>query len=280
MNVIDKVVIKNGVDADTVKTINLNTGQVDEINAILATISTGRGVASYNINSGKPQFVFSGVGDNEMWVYFDGIGIKVTSIATVAPDQSIKLLTYPGTSTYVITSDDNGKLLIVNDSTNITAITATAITDGITVMVLNLSNTTIGINRPGLSLQTKKYSLVSLTYQASAFDYYFLSYQTENYTKPVYYNTQVITYDDVLGMQLPVVELAYVGAKTFNITSWTTGKELKVINVATSGSATINFPDGETTRGLAGSCVITAGQQVRLLRGASGFWFYNIESIN
>jgi len=75
MNVIDKVVIKNGVDADVVKTINLNTGQVDEINAILATISTGRGVASYNINSGKPQFVFSGVGANVMWVYFDGIGI-------------------------------------------------------------------------------------------------------------------------------------------------------------------------------------------------------------
>jgi len=82
MNVIDKVIIKNGVDADVEKTINLNTGQVTEINAILATISTGRGVASYNINSGKPQFVWSGVGDNEMWIYIDGIGIKVSGIIT------------------------------------------------------------------------------------------------------------------------------------------------------------------------------------------------------
>jgi len=55
MNVIDKVVIKNGVDADTVKTINLNTGQVDEINAILATISSTRGIAAYSVATGNAR---------------------------------------------------------------------------------------------------------------------------------------------------------------------------------------------------------------------------------
>jgi len=85
MNVIDKVVIKNGVDADTVKTINLNTGQVDEINAILATISNTRGVAAYSVATGKAQFSWEAVGENEMWVYLDGVGIKIGGVATITP---------------------------------------------------------------------------------------------------------------------------------------------------------------------------------------------------
>jgi hypothetical protein len=87
MNLIEKVVIKDGVNSDTEVTINLYSGQVAEINALLQdpNIPLSRGIASYNINSGKPQFVFSAVGDNEMWIYLDGIGLKVGGITSNEP---------------------------------------------------------------------------------------------------------------------------------------------------------------------------------------------------
>jgi hypothetical protein len=111
MNVIDKVVIKNGVDADTVKTINLNTGQVDEINAILATISSTRGIAAYSVATGKAQFSWQSVGENEMWVYLDGVGIKVGGVATISPSDF-----YDGivSTTSLPANYDQVKRLVVN----------------------------------------------------------------------------------------------------------------------------------------------------------------------
>lgn len=85
MQKFDKVVVKNGVDADVTKTLNLYTGQESEINAILATISNERGVANYSIGSGKPQFIWEAVGDNELWVYSNALGVKIGGVATITP---------------------------------------------------------------------------------------------------------------------------------------------------------------------------------------------------
>lgn len=85
MNLIEKVVIKDGVNADTTVTINQYTGQVAEINAKITHpyIPNTRGIAGYSIVGGKPTFSFSTVGANEMWVYVDGIAIKCGGITTV-----------------------------------------------------------------------------------------------------------------------------------------------------------------------------------------------------
>lgn len=85
MNLIEKVVIKDGVNADTTVTINLYTGQVAEINALLVhpNIPNTRGVATYSIVGNKPTFGFSAIGANEMWIYVDGLAIKCGGITTV-----------------------------------------------------------------------------------------------------------------------------------------------------------------------------------------------------
>lgn len=85
MNLIEKVVIKDGVNADTTVTINLYTGQVAEINALLVhpNIPNTRGVAAYSIVGGKPTFSFSAINPNEMWVYVDGISIKCGGVTSL-----------------------------------------------------------------------------------------------------------------------------------------------------------------------------------------------------
>ena len=88
MNLIEKVVIKDGVNADTTVTINLYTGQVAEINALLAhpSVPNTRGIAVYSIVGAKPTFSFSAVANSEMWVYVDGIAIKCGGITASNPN--------------------------------------------------------------------------------------------------------------------------------------------------------------------------------------------------
>lgn len=85
MNLIEKVVIKDGVNADTTVIINKYTGEVDAINTLLShpNVPNTRGVANYSIVANKPTFGFSAVGDNEMWIYVDGIAMKCGGITTV-----------------------------------------------------------------------------------------------------------------------------------------------------------------------------------------------------
>ena len=129
MNKFDKVVVKNGVDADVTVTLGLYNGQVSEINAQLATISPLRGKGTYNVDSGKPQFVWSGVDDNELWIYTNGIAAKANGINTVEADQSIRVIPYNEDTTYVLDATDFNKILVVNDLSVLSYINVGALTD-------------------------------------------------------------------------------------------------------------------------------------------------------
>jgi len=276
MNVIDKVVIKNGVDADTVKTINLNTGQVDEINAILATISTDRGVASYNVNSGNPQFVWSGVGDNEMWIYIDGIGLKVNGITSNATDNSIKVLPNSGSTTYVYNDNDNGKILIITNQSGVNSINANALLDGASLMVLNnsTSNKTIaytsGVDTFMVLVKAKTFFNI---YRNGSTIYQNVIFSLEDSIKNIVYVSGDITNITDNELKFPFYEFGFVGAKTANIPSgWPSGKELILSNIA-SGNLTVNLPSGQTFHGGFTFITLTPGSKTALIySGASGFW--------
>lgn len=80
MSFISKVFIKDGIASDTEIVINKHSGEVVAINDILATIPGTRGVATYQIVGVKSTFTFEGVGQNEMWVEYDGILAKSSSV--------------------------------------------------------------------------------------------------------------------------------------------------------------------------------------------------------
>ncbi len=119
MNLIEKVVIKDGVNADTTVTINLYTGQVDEINALLAhpSIPNTRGVAAYSLVGNKPTFSFSAINPNEMWVYVDGIAIKCGGVTSLNQND---FFFYDGivSTTALEANYDQVKVLVVNEIGN------------------------------------------------------------------------------------------------------------------------------------------------------------------
>lgn len=119
MNLIEKVVIKDGVNADTTVTINLYTGQVSEINALLAhpSIPNTRGVAAYAIVGNKPTFSFEAINTNEMWVYVDGTGVKCGGVTSLNQND---FFFYDGivSTTALEANYDLVKVLVVNEIGN------------------------------------------------------------------------------------------------------------------------------------------------------------------
>ena len=107
MNIIDKVVIKDGVNADVTITLDYFTNQVTEINAALSTLSASRGVVNYSISGGKPTFTFTPFGNNELWVYVDGLGTKANGVTNTKQ---------PAPYYFAPTSDGNQIVTIPNDS--------------------------------------------------------------------------------------------------------------------------------------------------------------------
>jgi len=107
MNIIEKVIIKDGVNADIVIALGYFTGQVEEINDSLYSIPSSRGIASYEIIAGKPTFTFEQKNNNELWIYVDGIGFKANGITNTKQ---------PSPYYFAPTSDGNQIVTIPNDS--------------------------------------------------------------------------------------------------------------------------------------------------------------------
>ena len=79
MYLVEKVVLTDGgANPDVTVTINQHTGKIDNINTLIShpNIPNTRGLANYSIVGGKPTFNFTGVGDNELWIYVNGVGFK------------------------------------------------------------------------------------------------------------------------------------------------------------------------------------------------------------
>lgn len=91
MPFISKVYIKDNVSPDTEIVINKYSGEVVDINALLASIPIGRGIATYSALNNKAIFNFEAIGANEMWVEYDGIIAKSSSV-----NLSSKILTGSG----------------------------------------------------------------------------------------------------------------------------------------------------------------------------------------
>jgi len=80
MSFISKVFIKDGIASDTEIVINQYSGEVEAINDLLATIPDTRGVGTYEVIGNKSTFLFEGIGQNEMWVEYDGVLAKSSSV--------------------------------------------------------------------------------------------------------------------------------------------------------------------------------------------------------
>lgn len=289
MNLIEKVVIKDGVNADTTVTINQYTGQVAEINAKIAHpfIPNTRGIAAYSLDAGiTPRFSFAAVGDNEMWVYVDGIGIKVDGITTLAPDTAIKILPNSGSTTYTYSSSDNGKVLIVTDATNLSLIAATPLPINHSFFILNNSDASFDLQAHAgggsefmlLTIEPKSFINV---YRSGTSVITNAIYSIDDSYKNIGYISSQNTTLSIDQNKFPFYEFAYVGAKTVNIPiGWPSGKELILANIAT-GNLTINLPDGTTTLDSLQSIILPYNHIAKLVySGASGYWQISIESTN
>jgi len=80
MNIIDKIVVKDGINADVTIDLGYFTNQVSEVNSAVSSLSASRGVINYTISGGKPTFNFTPFGNNELWVYVDGLGTKANGV--------------------------------------------------------------------------------------------------------------------------------------------------------------------------------------------------------
>ena len=289
MNLIEKVVIKDGVNADTTVTINQYTGQVAEINAKIAHpfIPNTRGVAAYSLDAGiTPRFSFAGVGDNEMWVYIDGIGIKVDGITTLAPDTAIKVLPNSGSSTYTYSSGDNGKILLITNTSGVTSIVANALADGQSFLVLNNSTSEIEVSGgvPGSGLLFSAIitptSFYNLYRNGTTVKINSILSEIDTFYNYVFSSLQNINLSAFLETKNAVLEMNYSGAKTATVpVNWPTGKEIGIVNLAPLGSITIILPSGETTRSGYTYLIITPLSKKKLVKGSAGYWYVVTENI-
>lgn len=253
MNLIEKVVIKDGVNADTTVTINLYTGQVAEINALLVhpNIPNTRGIAAYTIVGGKPTFSFSAVGANEMWVYVDGIAIKCGGITTVEVDKSIKLLPYHVSGLYTMPNSDKNKILVVTDDSSISEINLNNLEEEESVCIQNDRSVTITVIK--LIGGAENYIDI-LPYEAAYFRNVSEDLVVNTYIKKISNNRLLV----VPGTGVTNVTLDYSISKTsddvtvvlksidpvnVDITIWNEiGREIKIANMG-NNFATFSVPN-------------------------------------
>ena len=81
MAILEKVVVVTTIET-TEYTILKHLGSVAEINAVLATIPSSKGSASYSIVDGKPNIPWSGIAGSTLYAYVDGIGFAAGGVAT------------------------------------------------------------------------------------------------------------------------------------------------------------------------------------------------------
>lgn len=285
MNLIEKVVIKDGVNADTTVIINQYTGQVAEINAKIAHpfIPNTRGVAGYSIVGGKPTFSFAAVGDNESWWYVGGLVIKCGGVTTVEVDQSIKVLDYTVSETYTLTTGDINKIIVVNNSSNVSLIEVYALDAGKSILIQNDRNVAISC--------VKLFGAVEKFIDINPFESIYL-YVQDNilkyhaYIKRVNQNRNLVkittsstshsfsevtfenNYDDVT-----ILVKNQDAPFTIAITEWlTVGRELKIINDSEE-AATITLPSGHTPWATS-LYPIPAGSFLTLFMVESGKWSF------
>lgn len=284
MNLIEKVVIKDGVNADVEKTINLYSGQVAEINAILATISNTRGVAAYSVNNNKARFIFAGVGDNEMYIQMDGVVFKAGGLTSIDVDQSIKVIPYTVSETYTLIPEDDNKIIVVNNNSNVSLLELTTLTLGKSVLIQNDRNVLIECVKVFGSVE----KFIEIKPYESAYVYIkddLLKYhnyikrtnQNRNLLKTLPESSTSITladstfennYDDV------TVVIANSEDSILSITEWTTiGREIKIINCG-EGTTTLTLPSGHLPLYSSLPSTITVGGGFSIFMVEAGKWVW------
>lgn len=283
MNLIEKVVIKDGVNADTTVNINLYTGQVAEINAALGGISGLRGVATYNINSGKPQFVWSGVGNNELWVYTNGIGVKSSGVNTIESDQSIRLLGYTGNSVYSQTIFDNNKILVVNNASQFIIVSLNDLGNGESLWVQNFRNIDIQVSKimAGsefyFTIKPGELVLVKSNGAGTNPTITIVSTQSMDYRNLTRTSSSPITLlDSTFEDNLPISYVFTGTSKVLNITSFTkTGRYVRIIGHLDQGHTTmVNLPIGHSFIATAGNSLSFSGSKTLILVSATEWVFF------
>lgn len=256
MNLIEKIVIKDGVNVDTTVNINLYTGQVSEINALLAhpSIPNTRGVAAYAIVGNKPTFSFSAVGANEMWIQVDGISIKCGGITTIDVDQSIKLVPYHVSGVYTMPNSDKNKILVVTDDSSISEINVNNLEEEESVCIQNDRSVTITVIK--LIGGSENYIDI-LPYEAAYFRNVSEDLEVNTYIKKISNNRLLIKPDTgVTNLTLSntisktsddvTIVLKSLNPVNVAITSWNQiGREIKIANMG-DNFATFAVPSGHS----------------------------------
>jgi len=255
MNLIEKVVIKDGVNADTEVTINLYSGQVAEINAILATISNTRGVAAYSVNGNMARFTFAGVGDNEMYIQMDGVVFKAGGLTSIQVDISIWVLPYSVSSTYTALSDDKNRLMIVNDASNKTTINLNNIANGEYIFIQNQKTDVLTLRKTiGGTLKTYQIQPGDTVQVLSKGDStnFVVEFWNHKSNRATIVSTTSTTNIDIYESTYFHKENIAIALNhldnpcTISIEEWSIlGREIKIINLGEE-SASVTLPSGHT----------------------------------